>query len=202
MGERRSVLATVVQPRAGGAADAPLRLGEAPGFALLQTSAFPDTVNEFARIAQRLLGADLPLQVGTAARAAQRALFKVGPESFWIVGAAGAWEAELCDAVPGEVGSVLSLSHGRTRLFIEGAASCEVLCRGIGIDLHPEVFGVDAFALTELVHTPVLLHRCAAHRYELYALTTYAEWVWDWLADAALPFDPQIVAPAMAALRG
>ena len=201
MVERRSVLATVVQPRSAGTAVAPLRLGEASGFALLQASAFPGTVDEFARIVQGLLGANLPLQVGAAARGAQHALFKVGPESFWIVGPAGAWEAALCDAVAGDIGSVLSLSHGRTRLFIEGAASCEVLCRGIGIDLHPEVFRADAFALTELVHTPVLLHRCAAHRYELYVLTTYAEWVWDWLADAALPFDPQIVAPAMLTLR-
>ncbi|MHB1869861.1 MAG: sarcosine oxidase subunit gamma [Steroidobacteraceae bacterium] len=196
MVERRSVLTTVVQPRAARTADAPLTLGEAPGFVLLQATAFPGAVTELARIAQRLLGAALPLQVGVAARAAQHALFKVGPESFWIAGPAGAWEAALRDAVPGEIGSVLSLSHGRTRLFIEGAASCEVLCRGIGIDLHPEVFGTDAFALTELVHTPVLLHRCAAHRYELYVLTTYAEWVWDWLADAALPFDSEVTAPS------
>ena len=194
--ERRSVLAGVVQPRSARTADAPLTLGEAPGFALLQATAFPGAVNELARIAQGLLGADLPLKVGVATRAAQHTLFKIGPESFWIVGPAGAWEAALRDAVPGEVGSVLSLSHGRTRLFIEGAASREVLCRGIGIDLHPEVFRTDAFALTELVHTPVLLHRCAAHRYELYVLTTYAEWVWDWLADAALPFDPEVTAPS------
>lgn len=196
MVERRSVLASAVQPRSARTAGAPLALGEAPGFALLQATAFPGTVNELARIAQGLLGADLPLTVGAAARGAEHTLFKIGPESFWIVGPAGAWEVALRDAVPGEIGSVVSLSHGRTRLFIEGAASREVLCRGIGIDLHPEVFQTDAFALTELVHTPVLLHRCAAHRYELYVLTTYAEWVWDWLADAALPFDPEVAVPS------
>ena len=91
MVERRSVLAGVVQTRSARGSDAPLTLGEAPGFALLQATAFPGAVNELARIAQGLLGADLPLKVGVAARAAQRTLFKIGPESFWIVGPAGGW---------------------------------------------------------------------------------------------------------------
>lgn len=198
MFERRSVLTAAVQPRSAGAAGAPLQLGEAPGFALLQASAFPDAVKEFTRIARALLGASFPLQVGVTVRTAEHSLFKVGPEHFWIVGAPGAWEIALREAVPGEIGSVLSLTHGRTRLFIEGAASREVLSRGIGIDLDPQAFQLDAFALTELAHTPVLLHRTASHRYELYVLTSYAEWVWNWLADAALPFGAEVVAPSAA----
>ncbi len=93
----------------------------------------------------------------------------------------------LREAVPPAVGSVTSLSHGRTRLFIEGRRAREVLSKGIALDLHPAVFHVDTFALTELQHTPVLLHRVGEHRYELYVLRTYAAWIWEWLTDAALP---------------
>ena len=165
----------------------PLTLGEVHGFALLQAAAFVDTLDALERVVRLVLGVDLPKHIGAPAHAGEYRAFKVGAEQFWIVGPENAWVSSLREAVVPAIGSITSLSHGRKRLFIEGAAAREVLSRGIALDLHPEVFRPETYALTELQHTPVVLHRVGQHRYELYVLRTYAAWVWEWLTDAALP---------------
>ncbi len=127
-------------------------------------------------------------------------LRRVGPEPVRPAGATEFWADTLREVVPSAMGSLTSLSHGRTRLFLEGAAAREVLSTGIAVDLHPEVFRCDAYALTGLEDTPVLLHRTDSQRYELYVLRTYAGWVWEWLTDAALPFGYEVVKKSHASL--
>ena len=90
------------------------------------------------------------------------------------------------------VGAVTPLSHSRTRLFVEGAETPALLASGIPLDFHPDAFPVEAFALTGVHHTPVLVHRTAENRYELYAMRTFAQSVWDWLIDAALPYGYEV----------
>jgi sarcosine oxidase subunit gamma len=120
--------------------------------------------------------------------AGERRLFKTGAGQFWILGPENdSLARELQAAVGAGVGAVTPLSHSRTRIFIEGAVAREVLAQGIAIDFHPDVFRINQFALTGLHHTPVLVHRTAEHRFELYAMRTFARTIWDWLTDAALP---------------
>jgi sarcosine oxidase subunit gamma len=166
-----------------------LRLGEIRGWSLVQVAAFAATLAELERIVQPLLGADLPTRVGEAVAAGGRVLLKTGAAQFWIVGPDGDTLAtDLQAAVAPTIGAVTPLSHSRTRMFLEGTAARDVLAKGIPLDFHPEVFRVGHFALTGLHHTPVLVHRSGENRYELYAMRTFAQSVWDWLADAALPF--------------
>ncbi len=172
---------------AQGAPKPPVRIGEVRGFALLQAAAFADTVAELERVLRSVLGVDLPKAIGAPTCAGAVRAFRIGPEQFWIAGPEDGWAASLRQAVPSAIGSITSLSHARTRLFIEGTRAREVLSKGIALDLHPEVFDLDACALTELQHTPVLLHRIGQERYELYVLRTYAAWIWEWLTDAVLP---------------
>lgn len=186
--ERRSSLADVISADQAGNSGVPLRIGEDPGFSLLQVSAFPDTLRELERILERVFGLRFPPRAGVAARQDECTFFKVGPEQFWVVSASDEWSATLRDTVSGEVGSSLALSHSRARLFLEGDFCRQVLATGIALDLYPSAFPVDAFALTELQHTSTLLHRAAADRYELYVPSTFAEWIWEWLSDAALPY--------------
>ncbi len=120
-------------------------------------------------------------------------LCKVGPEQVRPAGAQGSWMDALREAVPSAMGSLTPLSHGRTRLFLEGTPAREVLSTGIAMDLHPEVFRCDGYALTGLEDAPVLLHRTGSQRYELYVLRTYAGWIWEWLTDAAQPFGYDVV---------
>jgi sarcosine oxidase subunit gamma len=96
--------------------------------------------------------------------------------------------------MPAAVGAVTSRSHSRTRIVIDGACARDVLRKGIPLDFDPDVFRVDQAVLTGVHHTPVLIHRAAADRYELYAMRSFALSVWEWLTDAALEYGYDIVA--------
>jgi methylglutamate dehydrogenase subunit D len=157
--------------------------GEVRGRALVQAAAFHSTHAEFRAAMRAQLGSDLPTAIGQVIRANARMLLKTGAEQYWII----APEADdITLDLPPQIGAVTSLSHSRTCLFIDGPDAASVLAKGVPLDFHPEVFRVDHFALTGIHHTPVLIHRSARHRYEIYALRTYALTVWEWLTDAAI----------------
>jgi len=157
--------------------------GEVRGWALVQAAAFPATHAGFREAMRAQLGADLPAEIGEVVRANGRMLLKTGAEQYWII------TPEADDIrldLPAQIGAITSLSHSRTCMYIEGPQAAVVLAKGVPLDLHPDVFRVDHFALTGIHHTPVLIHRSAPNRYEIYALRTYALTVWEWLTDAAV----------------
>ncbi len=199
MFERQSalagVLAATAQSAIGGAKS--LWIGEVRGWSLVQIAAFPSTLAELEQAVKAILGLGLPPRIGEVVDAGTRRILKTGAEQFWIIGPAMEDPAPRFQAaVAPQVGAVTPLSHSRTRIFVEGAAAREVLARAIPLDFHPEVFAIARFVLTGVHHTPVLVHRSAAERYEIYAMRTFAQSVWDWLTDAALPFGYEVVPPA------
>jgi sarcosine oxidase subunit gamma len=162
-----------------------VKLGEVRGFALVQVAAFPNTWSALANVVEEILGA-LPEKAGQSSGIRDRLLFRTGSEQFWVVSGTNEDPAEaLQRAVRADIGTVTSLSHSRTRIFVEGPGARRVLGTGIAIDLNPLLFPIGAVALTGAHHTPVVLHRVGAERYELYVLRTFAVWIWDWLTDAA-----------------
>jgi heterotetrameric sarcosine oxidase gamma subunit len=162
-----------------------VKLGEVRGFALVQVAAFPNTWSALANVVEEILGA-LPEKAGQSSGIRDRLLFRTGSEQFWVVSGTNEDPAEaLQRAVRADIGTVTSLSHSRTRIFVEGPGARRVLGTGIAIDLDPLLFPIGAVALTGAHHTPVVLHRVGAERYELYVLRTFAVWIWDWLTDAA-----------------
>ena len=188
--ERQSALAGVLGRGGHNGADGKRRvkLGEQRGWSLTQLAGFAGTLGELGQLVRPLFGVELPAKIGEVAPAATHQLLKVGPEQFWILGPreddlAFRLQAELAPAT----GAVTPLSHSRTRIFVEGGAARELLAKGIPLDLHPDVFRVRDFALTGLHHTPVLLLRSAADRYEIFAMRSFALAVWAWLTDAAMP---------------
>jgi sarcosine oxidase subunit gamma len=173
------------------------RVGEVRGGLLLQVAGFPGTIGEVERVLPAVVGTALPKTPSDTAAAGAGRVFRTGPEQFWIVGPSqngnGA-EAHLRQAIPPEVGAVTSLSHSRARIVIEGTCARDVLKKGIPLDFDSDVFRIDQAALTGLHHTPILVHRAGADRYELYAMRSFALSVWEWLTDAALEFGYDIAA--------
>ena len=173
-----------------------LRIGETRGWKLVQVAAFSTTAQELEQAVRTLLGFELPARLGVAQAVGARLLLRCGPEQFWIITQDGEdIVPALRSAVTPAIGSVTELSQSRTRIWIEGPHSSEVLSRGLAIDLDPKVFGLSAFALTGLHHTPVLVLRTRATRFELYVLRTFAVWTWEWLTDAALPYGYEVAPP-------
>ena len=195
--ERQSALSGVLGRGRHDGADGKrrLRLGEQRGWSLTQIAGFASTMGDLAAAVRPLLGVDLPATIGVLGPAATHQLLKVGPEQFWILGPKqDGIAAQLQDAIAPAVGAVTPLSHSRTRIFVEGEAAPEVLAKGIPLDFHPDVFQVGQFALTGLHHTPVLLLRSAQNRYEIFAMRSFAQSVWEWLTDAALPLGYEVAA--------
>jgi len=174
-----------------------LRIGETRDWKLVQVAAFPTTAAELEQAVRASLGVDyLPARVGDAEVVGRRLLLRMAPEQFWIV----TQDTEdiapaLRTAVAPAIGSVTTLSHSRTRIWIEGSHSREVLAKGLSIDLDATVFGPNSFALTGLHHTPVMVLRTGATRFEMYVLRTFAVWTWEWLTDAALPYGYDVDVP-------
>lgn len=189
--EQQTALADVLQSSGRDGSDGQRRLciGEVRDWTLLEVAGFPTLEDELACALRPHLGMDPPARVGVAVTLRGRRWFKIGPARFWII--SGAQEEALED-LAGVVAPTLCasnwLSASRTCLYIEGEAARDVLARGVGIDLHPDVFGIDHYALTALQGTPVMVHRSCAGRFHLYVMRSYALTIWEWLIDAAWPF--------------
>jgi heterotetrameric sarcosine oxidase gamma subunit len=196
--ERSSVLIGVRKEtgRDGMGGQRSLRIGETRDWKLVQVAAFPTTRTELEQAVRASIGVELPARVGDAQAVGSRFLLRTGPEQFWIVTQDSEEIAPaLRSAVAPAIGSVTTLSYGRARMWIEGPQSSEVLAKGLSIDLDLKVFGPNSFALTGLHHTPVMVLRTGATRFELYVLRTFAVWTWEWLTDAALPYGYDVDVP-------
>ncbi len=197
---RQSALASALrQPgRAGSDGTRALRLGEVRDWNLAQVAAFAASAGEVERSVAAALGvASLPAKIGMASEADARRIFRTGPEQFWVTAPSADNLAALLEkVVPAAMGSVTSLSHSRTRIFIEGKPVREVLARSMPLDFHPSVFAVGQFALTGIHHTPVMVHRVGEQRFDIYAMRSFALSIWEWLSDAALVFGYEIDAGA------
>ena len=102
---------------AGGSASA--KLGEVRGFSLVQVTGFSNTWPELAQAVEETLGA-LPEKTGQSGVVRDRLLFRTGSEQFWVVSGANENLTEaLRGAVRADVVTVTSLSHSRTRIFVE-----------------------------------------------------------------------------------
>jgi sarcosine oxidase subunit gamma len=172
------------------------RLGELRGNVLLQVAGFPATIAEVERVLPMV--ARRPAPEGTERDRGHwrrpRLPHRPGAVLDRRTCRNGDAEAQLRQVIPHAVGAVTALSHSRTRVVIEGACARDVLRKGIPLDFDPDVFRVDQAALTGLHHTPILVHRAGADRYELYAMRSFALSVWEWLTDAALEYGYDIVA--------
>ena len=129
MFERRSALPVTLATggRDGSDGRRALKVGEVRDFTLLQVAALPGALPSLSVAVQALLG-ELPSSLCKAATARRRLLFKTGPEQYWVVSSADEEvTGQLQSVVAPEIGAVTSLSHSRTRLFIEGPAARPLL---------------------------------------------------------------------------
>lgn len=172
--ERRSALTGIEE-----IASNSVHFGEVRGFTLTQVAALDGPALSAIGV---VLG-DLP-QHPFCGETDGRRIFHTAPHQFWIVGP----EADDIGRRLEGMAIVTGLSHSRTRIFVEGPAAPELLAKVIEIDVHEAAFKPGMFAMTGLHHTPILLHRVTASRFEIYAMRTFAANAWDWLADAALEF--------------
>jgi methylglutamate dehydrogenase subunit D len=138
-------------------------------FTLQQIAAYAGCEKAFAKAVEPQIG-KLPKTAGIAVDG----VLKTGPRQYWLFG-------KRAD-VPADLGAATDLSQSRARLILDGPDAWKRLMAASPVDFDPAEFKVNAFAMTGIHHTPVLIWRTGETRYEIFALRTFAQDVAEWLA--------------------
>ena len=137
-------------------------------FTLLQIAAYPGCEKAFSRTVEPQIG-KLPKAAGFAVDG----VLKTGARQYWLFGKSA--------DVPADLGATTDLSRSRVRLTLDAPDAWRRLMGAVPVDLDPARFKRDAFAMTGIHHTPVLLWRTGETRYEIGAPRSCAQDVAEWL---------------------
>lgn len=104
-------------------------------------------------------------------------------------GTQAALVSTLRNALRGSRYAVTDVSDQRAAFELWGPHARDVLQKGCAVDLHPRAFGVGACVQTALARVRVTLRRMNdASTYQVLVERSYAQYLWDWLNDAALEY--------------
>jgi len=149
----------------------------------------------FRRAAASALGAELPVQPGSVSEGGVVRIVWAGPDDWFVIGPKGhaeALAAKLREAMAGQHHAVTDVSSGYTVLHLSGSSVREVLAQGCPLDLHPRFFPAGSVAQSMVGQADIVLHRTddvdGAPRLRIYVRRSFAQYLWDWLADGALEY--------------
>jgi sarcosine oxidase subunit gamma len=149
-----------------------------------------DPASPTARAVEGALGTRLPRSVGEVASQAPHHVLWQGPDEWLVVSqlSADVLVPALVDAVADGHAAVVDVSANRTIVELKGAAARGVLEKGCPIDLHPRAFGPGRAVTTTLARIPLVLWQVGADSYRLLPRSSFADYVAQWLLDAAQEF--------------
>lgn len=117
---------------------------------------------------------------------------RIAPD-IWLLLSALHEAADLLDAVRLACGkracAITDQSDAYVTLALDGARAAQVLARGCGIDFALSAFGPDACARTRLAQLPVVVRRVTPERFECVVDRSAAQYLFDWMQDAAAGLD-------------
>ncbi|WP_019203825.1 sarcosine oxidase subunit gamma [Tsukamurella sp. 1534] len=155
--------------------------------------------------AEAALASPLP-GPGRATRSGDRVAVWLGPDEWLVIDRSAngrACAADLAVAIPGDAGAVIDVTSHRTVLRLRAPWARDVLASGCSIDLHPRVFGPGSAVHTTLALTGAILiaepepelepeaepesgSGTATDDVTILVRATFARYLLDWLADAAV----------------
>jgi sarcosine oxidase subunit gamma len=113
---------------------------------------------------------------------------RIAPDT-WLVESSLHGAVDLLPAVRAGCGrrsfAVTDVSDAFVTLAVEGAQAPALLARGCGLDLTVEAFGNAACSRTRLAQLPVVVRRVTSEKFECIVDRSSAQWLYDWLQDAA-----------------
>jgi len=142
------------------------------------------------------IGAKRPPQIGRGVTAPGQMLLSVGPDRYLALSQETGLANLLAGAVAAEAGALVDLTHGRTGLRISGAPAERLLQKGVSFDLGKSAFPAMSVASTAIHHIGVTLIRADGDTFDVFAMSSFAESLWDWVTDAAVEFGWTVAAPA------
>jgi sarcosine oxidase subunit gamma len=116
----------------------------------------------------------------------------LGPDEFLIVtepGGEALLMATLSTALRGRRGAVVDVSDSRTIIALSGSRARDLLAKGSGLDLHQRSFAPGQCAQSFLAKVKITLVQIDdLPSYHIIVERSVAEYLYLWLADAALEF--------------
>ncbi len=135
----------------------------------------------------RVAGRPLPVPINTWL-GEDPVFLRIAPDT-WLVESSLHDASDLLPAVRTGCGrrsfAVTDISDTLVTIAVEGAQAAALLARGCGLDLSPPAFGNAACARTRLAQLAVIVRRANSERFECLVDRPAAQWLYDWMEDAA-----------------
>jgi sarcosine oxidase subunit gamma len=137
------------------------------------------------------LGADLPMSPSWVTAGEVTMAWQAYDE--WLLLTADGNQDRLIErlraALAGCHAALTDVSDLHASFEVGGPSSRDLLAKGCALDLHPGVFQAGHCAATALARVRVTLRQLDdAPRFQLLVERSYAQYLWDWLTDAAVEF--------------
>jgi sarcosine oxidase subunit gamma len=149
---------------------------------LVQLEAWDGRSQQLEAVLSGTLGIALPGTVGEIVRHQNLRAIKVAPRRFWLLYDAPGREPIAMDP---DVGSVVDLGEGRTRLRLSGSRLPDVLAKCIAVDWQSPAVAPQKASQTSFHGVPVLFLRTGEAECELLVPRSFSRSILDWLGDSA-----------------
>jgi sarcosine oxidase, subunit gamma len=138
-----------------------------------------------------------PREPNRVAENSESRILWLGPDEWLVVTPEDKSEVywkKLLELLDGQHSAVVDVSEARAVIGISGPKARETLAHGCSLDLHTRVFRTGQCAQTLLARIPIVLHqRDNVPSYDIYVQRSLAEYLWNWLEDAAGPYGVAVV---------
>jgi sarcosine oxidase subunit gamma len=166
-----------------------LSLAVLPARTLIQMRLATPTQNVVA--AMRIAGRPLPEAINTWS-GDDPAFCRIAPDT-WLLISSLHEAADLLDAARTacrrKTSAITDLSDANVTIALDGPRAADLLARGCGLNLAATTFGIDASTRTRLAQLPVMLRRLTLERFECVVDRAAAQYLYDWMQDAAAGLD-------------
>ena len=160
-------------------------LRDMQGLVLHQAAGWSDSMDRVGTAIAKAARVETAPGPGRSATGERASLLRIEPMKWWLVGVAA-------PKISPNHGTVLDLSHSRTRIRVSGAQAAVFLNRFLPLDLRERSFPVDSVASSAIHHVGVTLWR-SGDGYDLFVPRGFALFVWEGLIDVARQFGLEIV---------
>jgi heterotetrameric sarcosine oxidase gamma subunit len=180
-----SLVAQSALPAGGRVFSDSLRLAVPPQRVTLRLQVSARSLSTVSAI--RIAGRPLPI-TANCWTGTDPIISRIAPDT-WLLQSALHGATDLLEAVQKGCGRrifvITDLSDAFVTFTIEGAQSTALLARGCGLDLSLNTFNTSSCTRTRLAQMPVVVRRASFERFECIVDCTYAQYLYDWLQDAA-----------------
>jgi sarcosine oxidase subunit gamma len=149
---------------------------------LVQVEAWDGRLQQFEAVLLGTFGIALPASVGETVRHQNLRAIRVAPRRFWLLYDVPGGEPIAVDP---DLGSVVDLGEGRTRLRLSGLRLPDVLAKCIAVDWQSPAAAPGGTIQTSLHGVPILFLRTGETACEFLIPRSFSRSILDWLGDSA-----------------